>query len=240
MENKQQVLVLSQLIRLNSLRGFERLDKPFERATRQMQELDNELRSYQIGDSMRSIHWKASAQKRTLLSRKTISIEDKDYEIVLDCSVLEIETDKRIQIEDRMIETMLAVTYFLLVQKEICHVQLDTLLDKRITSHEEIEMLQKISCFIKFEKEGSFSEQLKQMVAEKHSVGRWLMIVYRIDKLLVSVLEQMVRHDDRVMVLIVNDDLSKDDLEELWRVGIMSFQVKTEGALGAYLEREEK
>jgi len=216
------------------------LSKPLERGARLDGELDTELRNYQIGDSMKAVHWKASAKKRTLLSRKMIMVEETDYKVVMDCSPLEAMEEDRNSLEDCMIETMLAITYYLVRQGERSLVSLEQSSEKEITSPEEVYALQKACCFLRFEQEQKLEDKLRQMLAMQRGVGRFILIVHKLSEILITTMKQMLISGDRLVVFIVSDELSKSDLEELWRVGIMCFQVKTEGLLKEWLEVGEE
>lgn len=80
--------------------------------SRLQEQLDFELRKYIPGDSMRHIHWKNSARMGELLVRKQASQELYEMVVIMDCSFFD-KKDKlqRMQMEDNIIETALALLY---------------------------------------------------------------------------------------------------------------------------------
>jgi len=77
------------------------------------EEVDLEVRKYVSGDSKKLIHWKASAKKNELLTRKSISIPKTSVTIFMDlCPVKEDDLYTTI-IEDKIIESTIAMAdYF--------------------------------------------------------------------------------------------------------------------------------
>lgn len=73
--------------------------------------LDLELRKYVPGDPIRCIHWKNSAKTGELLVRKQMPQELYEMVVLMDCSPLQKEGEKRLQAEDNIIEATLALLY---------------------------------------------------------------------------------------------------------------------------------
>lgn len=91
--------------------------------TRLQDILDFELRKYIQGDSLRRIHWKNSARSGELLVRKQAPQELYEFVIIMDCSPRENKTDLlRMQIEDNIIETAVALSYAACRKKIRTHV----------------------------------------------------------------------------------------------------------------------
>jgi uncharacterized protein (DUF58 family) len=77
-------------------------------------ELDSEVRKYQRGDSLKLVHWKASAKKHELLSRKYSAVPQNRLILVMDTFyVKENELDRAI-IEDMIIESALSIADYCL------------------------------------------------------------------------------------------------------------------------------
>lgn len=233
-KKKQSILVVPTLVVLGSLKGFEMLKRPFVRQMRQEGEIDNELRNYEVGDPMKTVHWKASAKKSALLSRKVLMNEEKSYELVLDCFD---HSDKAL--EDRMIETLLAVIYFLISQGEKCHVSMGSFLEEELLTYDQLYAVQRSCAVLKFDEQKSLSEKLEEMRRMRRCIGRWLLITSYVDQRLIMTLREMTIRGERIVLYVVNDTLEKEDLEELWKVGVMSFQVNLENKLEMCLEEEK-
>lgn len=82
------------------------------------EQLDFELRKYIQGDSLRHIHWKNSARAGELLVRKQAPKEFNELVVIMDCTRFEKEDElKRMQIEDNIIETALALIHDTCIKK---------------------------------------------------------------------------------------------------------------------------
>ncbi|MBE6023568.1 MAG: DUF58 domain-containing protein [Cellulosilyticum sp.] len=75
--------------------------------------LENDIRRYQPGDSLKHIHWKAVARQREFLTRQVSSEVKRNYIILMDRTNVEVEGYSKLAVEDKIIEIMLAITYYL-------------------------------------------------------------------------------------------------------------------------------
>lgn len=75
--------------------------------------IDIDMRKYSNGDNKKSIHWKASAKKQELFTRKYSDNPKSEIRLIMDLSIAKDDEINRIIIEDKIIETALAITdYF--------------------------------------------------------------------------------------------------------------------------------
>lgn len=103
---RPRILTLAQL--QSKLR--ERNPKKNKASAARLQEmLDFELRKYMPGDSLRHIHWKNSARAGELLVRKQAPQELDELVVVMDVTYCEKEELTRMQREDNIIETAVAL-----------------------------------------------------------------------------------------------------------------------------------
>jgi hypothetical protein len=77
--------------------------------------IDTELRKYQSGDNRKLIHWKASAKKQELLTKKTVDSEE--FETLLFVDLYKASPDEEINLiaEDKVIELALAIANHFLI-----------------------------------------------------------------------------------------------------------------------------
>lgn len=73
-------------------------------------QVDNDLRKYVAGDNRKLIHWKNSAKKRELLTRKYVDNEMLETVLILD-NTHRAEDEAGIIEEDKIIEASLAIAY---------------------------------------------------------------------------------------------------------------------------------
>lgn len=77
-------------------------------------ELDSEVRKYQKGDGLKLIHWKASAKKHDLLSRRYSPIPQNRLTLVMDTFYVNENELDRVIIEDMIIESSLSIADYCL------------------------------------------------------------------------------------------------------------------------------
>lgn len=78
---------------------------------------DAELRKYQPSDSRKIIHWKASAKKQELLSKKIVDLEKPDTILFFDLFAYSTEDDIKMMAEDKIIELSLAISNLFLAER---------------------------------------------------------------------------------------------------------------------------
>lgn len=86
------------------------------------EEPDAEVRNYVQGDSLKKIHWKASAKSNQLLARNYRAINKQQITIFIDLSVLRQDEMERVNIEDSMIEQTLSLVNYCMHEKLPCTV----------------------------------------------------------------------------------------------------------------------
>lgn len=74
--------------------------------------IDIETRPYKKGDSKKLIHWKVSAKKNELYTRKLVSDPKIDVTVIIDTTAVEGKEMKQVMVEDSILEAVLAITNF--------------------------------------------------------------------------------------------------------------------------------
>lgn len=103
----------------------------------------HDIRSYQKGDPLKLIHWKLSAKKGELLVKDFSSNNHKKVCILIDCKRLTKNEDENIIIEDLLIESVVAIIYYLLSKRESVQLiyELDQLVDKQAINIESWDII---------------------------------------------------------------------------------------------------
>ena len=74
----------------------------------------SDIRKYEYGDSLRRIHWKLTAKTSEIMVKKFQSTSETNAVIMLDLRRNSYDSGKNIMIEDKVIESVVAVLYFCL------------------------------------------------------------------------------------------------------------------------------
>ncbi len=110
--SKMKVTVLPRVVALQNLTilspNYDSKGR-IKRFKEEEEEPDLEVRKYISGDNKKRIHWKASAKKQELLTRKYTSIPKTGVTVFMDLSQLNEDELTKIIVEDKMIESSLAI-----------------------------------------------------------------------------------------------------------------------------------
>ncbi len=123
---KLQVVVLPRIVRLERF-GIIPLDADSKRSifsvTPKTDELDIEVRKYDRGDSLRQVHWKNTARRGELMSRKFGEELRLGVELCMDLTQTgEKEMLARAELEDRIIESTISIAEYCLRTNTPCSV----------------------------------------------------------------------------------------------------------------------
>jgi uncharacterized protein (DUF58 family) len=104
--------VYPRVVKLNSLAALNFGDdvKSLPFTLKPGQEQDADLRSFALGDSVKSINWKISARRGELFARRRVEPPKEKIAVFIDTSP--IAGDKKIPLEDRILETALAISNY--------------------------------------------------------------------------------------------------------------------------------
>ncbi len=105
-------VVRPRLVQLEELKGLEEFQAPLQRETLTGMEPDILVRNYMEGDSPRQIHWKATARQGRLLTRTRMGEEKQGISLFCDMTRFGRRAEEYLPLENRMLETLLALGYF--------------------------------------------------------------------------------------------------------------------------------
>lgn len=105
-------LVSPRLVQLEELKGLEEFQTPLQRETFTGTEPDILIRNYIEGDSLRQIHWKATAREGKLLTRIRTGEEKQGISLFCDMTRFGRKAEEYLPLENKMLETLLALGYF--------------------------------------------------------------------------------------------------------------------------------
>lgn len=105
-------LVRPKIVRLEELKGAEEFWLPWQREARGDEEPDVFVRDYEEGDSLRQIHWKATASQGKLLVRTRLGQEKQGVSLFCDTTRHGRKPEEYLPLENKMLEALLALGYF--------------------------------------------------------------------------------------------------------------------------------
>ena len=193
------------------------------------QVLDTEVRKYEKGDNKKIIHWKLSAKKNELLTRKYYSIPKTKVLMAVDFSKLEENEMCRIITEDKIIEIALAVSKYYCVTKTPIKVNYEQDNFQTCNLKDEAdfkEFYQKI-CYIRFNGNLDINEILLKSFAEEDSYTQTVIISHKITKELYLSIAQAELRGINVVLIYVND-LEEDLVKLVKETGALVYQIHSE------------
>lgn len=107
-------LVLPKITRVSNLKSIDSLAAlPQRTSLRERTEPDIVVRDYTAGDSLKQIHWKATAREQKLKVRNLTGEEKQGISLLWDTKRYSKEPKVYLPIEDKILETALAISIFL-------------------------------------------------------------------------------------------------------------------------------
>ena len=106
------VIVKPAIVELSGLKAENMTKMMTREAQRYPMQPDVLVRQYENGDDVRMINWKSSARTGELLVRKTIGEEREGIGIILDTRRLSEEMKEYLPLENKMLETAIALSFF--------------------------------------------------------------------------------------------------------------------------------
>lgn len=111
----KKIIAAPKLVRLDELKSIGDISTKMTReAQRMMSEPDVITREYIPGDALKQIHWKVTAREQKLMSRKLTGQERQGAALFFDTRRTSRKEQIYLPIENRILETVLALTYFLI------------------------------------------------------------------------------------------------------------------------------
>lgn len=236
LQSRYKVMVLPRVLNLSGLRILP-LEMDSKRTLTKQNpkevEMDSELRNYVYGDSLKRIHWKASAKKQTMQTRKMTQNPRQEMNLFLDLCKLHVKGMDQIIIEDKMIEAELAIVKYCQksgVPMNVFYEQ-EGMHKVRILNAADFEKLYQESAKIKFNQKVSVHELLSKNVI---NMGICLILVHKLEDALCIQLQRIKQNGTELVLLYFASELDEDEkikIETLRSMGIYVREILREDEL---------
>ncbi|MBQ1850329.1 MAG: DUF58 domain-containing protein [Lachnospiraceae bacterium] len=146
------VIVKPNLVELSDLGSIDLSQTMARESLINPTEPDVLVRNYEIGDDVRQINWKASARSGELLIRKKTGEEREGVCVLLGTNRCSKEMKEYLPVENKMLETKLALTMFFAKKSISTHVyyQASELVEKGVSGLEQFDAFYESVCSISF------------------------------------------------------------------------------------------
>lgn len=207
------------------------------------EELDTEIRKYYPGDSRKRIHWKASARMRELITRKYQHIPKAEIAIFMDLAKIKDDELKVVIAEDKIIESVLAITNFYAERRTASHIIYD--LDGRrqvpIVSKNDFNAFYKASAKINFVGTLPVYELMDERLNRGEDGMFYVVATHVLSKELYLSALKALNSQNNVSILFISDDITektKELISSMKLSGIGIYQIMSEDEIENILSAE--
>lgn len=169
------------------------------------EEPDAQVRTYVQGDSLKKIHWKASAKSNQLLSRNYRAINKQQITIYLDLSVLKEEEMERVNIEDSMIEQTLSLVNYCLEERLSCTVIYEQGGPKQtgINNHDELDSFFKWCSKVPFISHVAMEDLFVLSRNMQEEAAHHIFIIHKLTKEFYSDILSIASSNKKISIILV-------------------------------------
>ncbi len=244
--SKLKVVVLPRIVFLEQLGiapSQTDVKNPLRSGNVSAEELDTELRKYNPGDGRKRIHWKASARMRELITRKYQYNPKAEIVLFMDLMRIKEEELKVVIAEDKIIESVLAISSFYAQRETPSQIiyEMDGKKLINIYSKEDFNAFYKACVHIRFDGQLPVSELIAERLLRGEEGMVCVVATHSLTRELYLVALQAVSNGNHVSILFVSDDVSeqtKELKEGMKASGIAVFQIMSEDDIVDILSQE--
>ncbi len=232
-------LVLPKITRVSNLKSIDSLAAlPQRTSLRERTEPDIVVRDYAAGDSLKQIHWKATAREQKLKVRNLTGEEKQGISLLWDTRRYSKEPKAYLPIEDKILETTLAISIFL-AEKNI---PFSAYFGQRGITSAHLEGLGDFDGFyrqvseIQFDQEENFQQTLLEITESGILFESKVIfcVLHQLNEDILKLAEQLERAGSLVVLYVITDenieDFSRQSNERL-KIMAISVDASLEGSL---------
>jgi len=225
-QSKLKVTVLPRIIYLNNLSLIPSLSDLKHSSfymTKDSDRIDIDTRPYQKGDSKKLIHWKVSAKKNELFTRKLVSDPKMEIAIIMDLSSNHKDELEGIIYEDFAIESALSMAHYCKEHHTLVNViyESGSLNKFEIKNHSDFLVFYSMCANIMFHSKIPFEQVIEESATPYIYNGYIIIITYSIENSYLTILN-LQKKGGKIAVLYISDH-EKD--EEAYIKGLRLSQI---------------
>lgn len=211
-------IVRPRVVRLSELKGMEELQAALQRETYSDTEPDILVREYAAGDSLKQIHWKATAREGKLMTRTRTGEEKHGVSILCDMTRFGRKAEEYLPLENKILEVLLALGFFF-AGKEMgfqCCFGQKGLVRERIQGMRDFDGFYQRVSGVEFEEGGDFLTIWNE--AEARGTLResriLFLILHRLDPGVMEATEKLAAGGTAVVIYAVTDENIRDNIKQ--------------------------
>ena len=233
-----QAEVSPKIVEVAELKSIADLPMSVLTATSGSTEPDIIVRDYVEGDSLKQIHWKATARERKLKVRLMTGKDDQRISIL--CDTRHYSEDKKmfLPLENKILETFLAVgCFFAGMEKEFyAWYGQDGVVKKHVDGMEEFNAFYRAVSDIVFRKSENFQRVLEQVTGQGVLQGCSLVfcVLHELDQAIMDTTEKLTANGAIVVIYVITDREPRDYMRQgsmRRRIVVIPVDARLEGRL---------
>ncbi len=172
---------------------------------------DIDMRRYISGDNRKMIHWKASAKRNELYTRKYINNPDPVMKIVVDLSPIGTPKDNSVETEDKILEASLAIMKFYQKKKKpTTAVYADSVINMvRVSTDNEFNNFYRKCAEVVFTTTHTADECIIKCLEKEESGSHFVLVMNRLTDRISNVCKRAIELGNIVTVILVDDNGSE-------------------------------
>ncbi len=169
---------------------------------------DIDMRRYISGDNRKMIHWKASAKRNELYTRKYINNPDPVMKIVVDLSPIGTPKDNSVETEDKILEASLAIMKFYQKKKKpTTAVYADSVINMvRVSTDNEFNNFYRKCAELVFTTTHTADECIIKCLEKEESGSHFVLVMNRLTDRISNVCKRAIELGNIVTVILVDDN----------------------------------
>lgn len=211
-------IVKPRVVRLTQLEGIEEFQAILQRETFSDTEPDILVREYAAGDSLKQIHWKATAREGRLMTRTRIGEEKSGISVFCDMTRFSGRAEEYLPLENRILEVLLALGFFF-AGKEMgfaVYYGQKGLVRQQVRGMKDFDgFYQKVS-EVNFEEDGDILAALEEaaVYGGLQEARIVLLILHRLDGRVMEMTEKLAARGTAVAIYAVTDENIRDAVKQ--------------------------
>lgn len=202
-----ELTVLPKVIRLKDLSILPNYEDPKSQYHIGIEDviLESDTRKYQVGDSLKQIHWKAVARQGELLTRRISTEIKRENVILMDRTSAEGSIYTKLAVEDKVLEIVLALACYLQTTKigaTVCYEE-NGLQEYQIKNDVAFGNFYHHVSKLHFNGEKEISNVLEHYLMTHTSLNFYILVTHHLTKALYESIKKALAHGQQIVILYV-------------------------------------
>ncbi len=229
--SKLKVTVLPRVVQIHKL-GFAPAQKDVKNSpyllNAEQDSMDIETRKYMNGDSLKQIHWKVSAKRNQLFSRKYISNPKSEVVILMDLKPIHEDSLTSIIIEDKIIESVLAIANYCKDNNTRAKIYYEQsgLKSAFIRGKTDFDLFYQMSIGMRFNAQISTEEILMECQSFTKNSGFYIVITHELTVELYKSMMEISENGSDMSLLFIRDKLTADEEDIIKSLKLSGISIK--------------